>query len=328
MRCACTDEPSCARGDWDKSAFLEISDVSHSDFEWIDPPTEAEVTLDHRLSRDAGQCLLTIYNHDLEEVTVVSPHGGVLNAGAGAHSVAVVFEDTGGRVGRYRFVISALETSQDGELNRDRQPKPALQKGANYTSPFSANFGMNGEFGDLGNYGQYAQDHVEVARQAQRSRGFGPWEDSEKQVPADAVGINADHVRRAVSEVKVFSFYGHGIVYPNDPANDGNAIVTRQVGWPARDSALATTAAVAEGLSDDYVAYGLVDAPEWTASSYSGTRIVCIFACRSYKNANSIAAFLRNTVGVGHAVGFSRTMHSLLGKVYGEEFWTQFQQYQ
>lgn len=187
---------------------------------------------------------------------------------------------------------------------------------------------MNGEFGDLGNYGQYAQDHVEAARQAQRSRGFGPWEDSEKQVPADAVGINADHVRRAVSEVKVFSFYVHGIVYPNDPGNDGNAIVTRQVGWPARDGALATTAAVAEGLSDDYVAYGLVDEPEWTASSYSGTWLVCIFACRSYKNANSIAAFLRNTAGVDHAVGFSRTMHSLLGKVYGEGFWTQFQQYQ
>ncbi|MGI5819978.1 MAG: hypothetical protein ACOX9R_17985 [Armatimonadota bacterium] len=41
-----------------------------------------------------------------------------------------------------------------------------------------------------------------------------------------------------------------------------------------------------------------------------------------------MSSYLKNTVGVNHAVGFNRTMHAKLGHIYGEEFWTHFQQYQ
>jgi hypothetical protein len=299
-------EPAPAVGcdDSDKSTQLTISNVSESDFEWIDVPTTAQITLDYELSRDAASCTLRVYNNDLEEVTVVSPAGGVLDASAGPQTVVAVFEDANEGVGRYRFVISAEETTGDGELNRDLQPKPALQKGANHASPVSANFGMNGSIGDLGNYGSWAQSHVDHARASQRNRGFGPWEDSEGHMGPDEVGKNADHVRRAISEVRVFSFYGHAESYPNA----GNAIVTRQRTL-AKDGALATTASVADALSDNYVAYGLIDPSEgWTASSYSGTRLVGIFACNSYKTAHSIAAFLKKVT--------THVAACLVGRVY------------
>jgi len=103
--------PIGACGDSDKSARLEITNVTVSDFEWIDLPTKAQVTLDYELSRDAAECTLKIYNHDLQVVETLP-----LNASLGSHTFAELeFEDPGQIVGDYRFVISAKETADDGE---------------------------------------------------------------------------------------------------------------------------------------------------------------------------------------------------------------------
>ncbi|MEA3401077.1 MAG: hypothetical protein U9R79_07530 [Armatimonadota bacterium] len=116
----------------DKSWRLEISDVSVSDFAWIDgPPTEASVTLHYELNREAGACDLDIYNHDLEQVSIIEPAGGgQLDPGNGAHQCTVEFKDPDQIVGIYRFVVSALETDADGQENRDQQPKLTLQTGS------------------------------------------------------------------------------------------------------------------------------------------------------------------------------------------------------
>ncbi|MFO8079210.1 MAG: hypothetical protein R6V07_02785 [Armatimonadota bacterium] len=119
--------------DQDKSSRLTISNASVSDFEWVDLPTEAQVTLGYQLNRNATNCRVRVFNHDLDEVTVTAPAGGALSNTAGTHSLTVEFEDPDQIVGHYRFVVFAEETAQDGALNRDEQPKPALAKGAAVT---------------------------------------------------------------------------------------------------------------------------------------------------------------------------------------------------
>ena len=204
---------------------------------------------------------------------------------------------------------------------RTHTPVRMLMANQTGSRPPSANFGGNGSV--LGSYKEWAAKAIAAGRAAQASRGWGVWKDSQGSIPADDVGTNADHVRRAMSEVSIFHFYGHGTAYASNPSNDGNAIVTRHMGI-GRDGALATTAAAAEALSDDYVAYGLIDGPDRTASSYSGTWLTCIFACNSYAKPASIAAYLKNQIGVTHAVGFNRTMHAKLGYWYDKAFWEEF----
>ncbi|MGI5817531.1 MAG: hypothetical protein ACOX9R_05475 [Armatimonadota bacterium] len=200
--------PIGACGDSDKSARLEITNVTVSDFEWTNLPTKAQVTLDYELSRDAAECTLKIYNHDLQVVETLP-----LNASLGSHTFAELeFEDPGQIVGDYRFVISAKETADDGELNRDRLAKPALQKGATQTVlPPAFNF-----YGG-GSRESEAADGCSAAKSAQENPDAYASPPYCAEVPQSVLGANALHSRWLAQATQpdvesdaLIAYFGHG----------------------------------------------------------------------------------------------------------------------
>jgi len=191
--------------DQDKSPLLEISNVSVSDFEWVDLPTEAQVTLSYRLNRNATNCRVRVFNHDLAEVTVTAPTGGALSNTAGDHSLTVEFEDPNQIVGNYRFVVLADETptvladgtAGDGALNPDGQPKPALAKGIALSALPRAS---------LYSYVGYTLP-ASMATILSRSLDGKHYAASlhEQSLPGNAAGVAA-----SISRDAVFHLYGHG----------------------------------------------------------------------------------------------------------------------
>lgn len=119
--------------DYDKSQQLVISDVSVTDFRWseLNYPDVAFVDLHYTLSRDAASPVtVKLFKPDLSEGTTYLGPPGELPNDAGTHEVVLGFAVQRDLMGAYTFVISANETEEDGDLNRVREPKPALQKGA------------------------------------------------------------------------------------------------------------------------------------------------------------------------------------------------------
>ncbi len=163
----------CGRGDADKSENLEITHVHVSNFEWVELPTKAQVTLDYELTWEAADCELKVYNHDLEEVTVETPANGELDGTAGPHNdVVVQFTDPAGIADAYSFVVFARDTEENADIwNRDRQPKPALQRGAVHTEwpnavaalgdgIGSGNYDLSDVVGQMGAYDEDATRYV------------------------------------------------------------------------------------------------------------------------------------------------------------------------
>jgi len=131
VKCSCpTLTEGCARGDWDKSAFLTISNVSVSDFEWSETnyPDEASVVLHYTLSCAADSVDVQCYKPDLSVTAIEDPE--TFPASSGAHNVEVTFQVDRALMGPYRFVLSAGEAAAEAAHNRDRSAKPALQAGA------------------------------------------------------------------------------------------------------------------------------------------------------------------------------------------------------
>jgi len=122
--------PGCE--DTDKSAFLTISNVTLSDFEWIPDthPPQAKVWLEWDLSIDAESSRLEIYAPCLNQVDVIEPPDQELAPTAGHHFRWVYFEVCPAHMGNYTFVIYAGETAATGDTHRGMEPKPALQGGA------------------------------------------------------------------------------------------------------------------------------------------------------------------------------------------------------
>jgi len=126
VKCVCDGEASCARGDWDKSAFLEISDVDLSDVEFESRELRFTGTVGYTLSEAAETAELRVYDRALAEVKAMC-----IDPTAGPHDVAIDFTVAPDPMGEFYFVISALETEDRAlSCNRDPVQKPALQRGA------------------------------------------------------------------------------------------------------------------------------------------------------------------------------------------------------
>ena len=89
----------------------------------------------YTLNREAAEVELEFYGPDLEPLGSLT--GQTVDAGANWSDVKTLtgmqFDANGDPVGPIYCVAFATETAEDGELNRDLQPKPALQKGAMVT---------------------------------------------------------------------------------------------------------------------------------------------------------------------------------------------------
>jgi hypothetical protein len=85
----------------------------------------------YTLNREAADVELGFYGPDLEPLGSLT--GQTVDAGTNWSDVetltGVEFDANGDPVGPIYCVAFATETADDGELNRDLQPKPALQKG-------------------------------------------------------------------------------------------------------------------------------------------------------------------------------------------------------
>jgi len=131
VACSCpTLTEGCVRGDWDKSAFLTISDVDVSDVEFQSRELRFTGTVGYRLSEAAHSAELRVYNRLLEEVEAIC-----VDPTTGHHDVSVDFTVDPDPMGQFHFVISAVETEASAASNRDRAQKPALQKGATKDVP-------------------------------------------------------------------------------------------------------------------------------------------------------------------------------------------------
>jgi PKD repeat protein len=185
--------------DQDKSPRLTISNVTVADFEWIDLPTTAQVTLGYQLNRASANCRLRVFNHELDEVTVTAPAGGALSNTVGTHSLTVQFEDPDQIVGNYCFVVLADETANDGALNRDEQPKPAVPKGnALLVQPPISAVGQVNDF--------WSGDFLAAAAHAFMSQTEYPYDP--KYATRGCVPTREEALF-ALETSAVFAFYGH-----------------------------------------------------------------------------------------------------------------------
>jgi len=133
VRCVCTGEPSCARGDWDKSAFLEISNVHLGEWTFDSRNLQVSGEISYTLSREAGTARLRVFDPGLGLVGSAS-----IPSAAGAHTFEFQFPVQADSVSPYWFVIDALESGTDGAQNRDRAQKPALERGGPLCLPIYA----------------------------------------------------------------------------------------------------------------------------------------------------------------------------------------------
>jgi len=303
----------------------------------VDEEGNAELRVKYMFTDDydrgaVGDAHVTVLGPDLKELAVVDvpTATGVLHGGEDededgeADGIPVYGLPSGGPGAEFQIVMISGQVcilriagaTRGAELPRNQpgvapivQLKATVNYGGNSGTPVS-----------LGSFNEYAQQAVDAGRTAQTAVGMVQWQDTEG-VPADDVGTNANHVRRALSQVQLFHFYGHGISIPHP----GNAICSRDV--IGKDAALTTTTAVATALEDNYVAYAVIDPPAYPASSYAGCTLACIFGCNSYNCAESIAAVLYNQCGVKHATGYNRAIHAKLSYWYDKCFWEKFPNY-
>ena len=296
------DPPTAATcGDCDKSPRLTISNVTVADFEWIDLPTTAQVTLGYQLNRASANCRLRVFNHERDEVTVTAPAGGALSNTVGTHSLTVEFEDPDQIVGNYRFVVLADETANDGALNRDEQPKPATQKGEVLLSLPRASV-----YSDETHTIPTGLAAI-VARPAD-GKHYVPVL-SQQCLPGDATGVIA-----SISQDAVFHLYGHGY---NGAAIIGRAetpLVLVEKKWFEPGTIL-------RAFADD------VDlAADQHAPTYPNLLISVLQQCYTAKDAYDIGAATKAAVDLGakSALGFEDLI--LLGAP-GHTWMTTFYEY-
>jgi len=116
---SCTDQ--------DRSQQLTITGVELGMTYWEPRTYEFQYRIDYYLSRDAaaGSVKIEVFDRTLDKIhsTVSTNHRAGYNCWADA------FDTDPTITGPYHFVVYAEETAADGENNRDRQAKAALQKG-------------------------------------------------------------------------------------------------------------------------------------------------------------------------------------------------------
>lgn len=137
VRCVCTDEPSCARGDWDKSAFVT---VGIDKFYWFEQDPVAgtlkgvvKYTLNHNAAPDS--VTIRFFGPDLEELAGAAcpleeqPYTAGTHF-SGVYELNVQYDENDQLIGPIYCVLYADEGEADALLNRDRGvAKPALQRG-------------------------------------------------------------------------------------------------------------------------------------------------------------------------------------------------------
>ncbi len=297
VRCSCpTISEGCQRGDWDKSAFLQISNVSHTDFAWEDAPTRASVILHYTLSTEAAACALTVYRPDLSVTTIYVPTGGALPTGSGAHNQSVEFEVDPTVLGSYYFVVSATEGNVDAAKNRDRSAKPARQMGVNQTIlPIAFNFTgggaayweADGEAADTASQqGKWPTPEDEDAHEYEAP----PYAAVVSQRPAAQTVFNrwVQGMEDEVAPDAVVVFYGHGYILPDDthewpenPPPDPDPPDFSQVGLSAAANAhLLRGGRSADSPQNDEEndIYYMCNLP---AGALQHCRLVTLFACHS-----------------------------------------------
>jgi hypothetical protein len=145
IRAAHDEEGGC--DDQDKSRWLTV-DVEN--FYWFERDAEngkLRGFVRYGLNRAAAQVQIKFYDHELNEVgQVACPE---LSAGghfSDVYAITLPYDQDGNLIQPVYCVAFATETAQDGALNRDGQPKPALPRGSSGLQEVSGSVSAEGAY--------------------------------------------------------------------------------------------------------------------------------------------------------------------------------------